>query len=159
MSHTHTHTCVSIFHLSVYLSIYLYRPDIRNTGLISADEQLPSTILYICECIYVCIHTQTHTHTHTHTHTNTGLISVDEKLPSTIPKDLIPSRRSPARPAVFFRRPLEGDVFDTGEVGFEFVVHNFEIWNSDESEPEGFPKGFASLSINGHIAARCARVN
>ena len=115
--------------------------------------------MYICVYTHSPSHTHTLTHSLTHTNTHTGLISVDEKLPSTIPKDLIPIRRSPARPAVFFRRPLEGDVFDTSEVGFEFVVHNFEIWNSDESEPEGFPKGFASLSINGHIAARCARVN
>eukprot|EP00802_Teleaulax_amphioxeia_P018992 Tamp_19207.p1 GENE.Tamp_19207~~Tamp_19207.p1 ORF type:complete len:400 (+),score=46.90 Tamp_19207:179-1201(+) len=85
-----------------------------------------------------------------------GLISVDEELPSTIPKDLVPGR-SLGRPAVFFRRPLEGDVFHSDEVGFDIVTHNYRMWNADESEPEGHPRGFMSLYINGHEAARCAR--
>ena len=85
-----------------------------------------------------------------------GLISVDEDLPSTIPKEASPGRRQ-GQPAVFFRHPLEGDVFDTAQVGFEFVVHNFPMWDPDEGEPAGYPRGYASLFVNSHEAARCAK--
>jgi GR25 family glycosyltransferase involved in LPS biosynthesis len=85
-----------------------------------------------------------------------GLISVDEELPSTIPKESVPGRRQ-GRAAVFFRQPLEGDVLDAEHAGFEIVVHNFPVWNPDESEPAGHPRGYASLSINSREAARCAK--
>jgi hypothetical protein len=82
-----------------------------------------------------------------------GLVSVDSELPSTIPKEHVPGRRQ-GRPAVFFRQPLEGDVLHTCDVGFELVIHNFPVWNADESEPTGHPRGYVSLDINGREAAR-----
>jgi hypothetical protein len=86
-----------------------------------------------------------------------GLISVDKELPSTIPKDSPGDVRRPARPGVFLTQPLEGDVVASSDVGVQVVVHNAQLWNADESEPAGFPRGYVSLLIDSREVVRCAK--
>mmetsp|Transcript_12175 Transcript_12175/g.42357 ORF Transcript_12175/g.42357 Transcript_12175/m.42357 type:complete len:1028 (-) Transcript_12175:32-3115(-) len=84
-----------------------------------------------------------------------GIISVDQTLPTTIPKEGAVGRKG--RPATFFRSPLDGDIVKGPDVAFDFIVHNFHVWNPDGSEPEGLKKGFVQMSVNGREVMRCGQ--